>query len=88
MRACPRRTRVRQTAYNGRMTSLKPAVLNSSSTLAGAALARPSTASTLGRLDVARALLLEPFGLTDAALARALGEITSYGVDDADLYFQ
>ena len=70
------------------MTSLKPAVLNSSSTLAGAALARPTTASTLGRLEVARALLLEPFGLTDAALARALGEITSYGVDDADLYFQ
>jgi len=33
-------------------------------------------------------LLLAPFGLTHAHLNRALGEITSYGADDADLYFQ
>ena len=49
---------------------------------------RPTSASTSGRLEIAQKLLLAPFGLTDAALNRALGEITSYGVDDADLYFQ
>ena len=49
---------------------------------------RPTTASTTDRLEIAQKLLLAPFGLTDAALNRALGEITSYGVDDADLYFQ
>src|ERR1700710_842838 len=43
---------------------------------------------TLERLATAQRLLLEPFGLTEAHLSRALGEITSYGVDDADLYFQ
>ena len=31
---------------------------------------------------------MQPFGLTEAHLNRVLGEITSYGVDDADLYFQ
>ena len=50
--------------------------------------ARPTAASTSDRLAIAQKLLLAPFGLTDAALNRALGEITSYGVDDADLYFQ
>ena len=49
---------------------------------------RPTTASTTDRLEIAQKLLLAPFGLTDAALNRALVEITSYGVDDADLYFQ
>ncbi|MFM9899648.1 MAG: metalloprotease TldD [Polaromonas sp.] len=49
---------------------------------------RPTTASTTDRLEIAQKLLLAPFGLSDAALNRALGEITSYGVDDADLYFQ
>ncbi|MGH8848755.1 MAG: metallopeptidase TldD-related protein, partial [Polaromonas sp.] len=39
-------------------------------------------------MAIARTLLLEPFGLTQTHLSRALGEITSYGVDDADLYFQ
>src|SRR5512133_933064 len=43
---------------------------------------------TLERLDTAQRLLLEPFGLTESHLARALGEITSHRVDDADLYFQ
>jgi len=43
---------------------------------------------TLERLVTARALLLEPFGLTDATLARALRAITEHRVDDADLYFQ
>src|SRR3982751_2061430 len=43
---------------------------------------------TLERLATARGLLLEPFGLDETHLARALGEITSHRVDDADLYFQ
>ncbi len=43
---------------------------------------------TIERLAIAQALLLDPFGLTPAHLQRALGEITSRGVDDADLYFQ
>jgi len=50
--------------------------------------ALPTHESTTERLVIAKRLLLEPFGLNDAALNRALGEITSYGVDDADLYFQ
>ncbi|HAL38781.1 MAG TPA: metalloprotease TldD, partial [Polaromonas sp.] len=50
--------------------------------------ALPTHESTSERLVIAQKLLLEPFGLNDAALNRALGEITSYGVDDADLYFQ
>ena len=49
---------------------------------------RPTKSSTSDRLEIAQALLLAPFGLTEAALNRALGKITSYGVDDADLYFQ
>ncbi|MBK5205942.1 MAG: metalloprotease TldD [Polaromonas sp.] len=56
--------------------------------LVAARSALPTHASTSERLLVAKKLLLEPFGLNDAALNRALGEITSYGVDDADLYFQ
>src|SRR3978361_1731564 len=43
---------------------------------------------TIERLATAQRLLLEPFGLTEAHLLRALGEITSRKVDDADLYFQ
>jgi TldD protein len=43
---------------------------------------------TIERLATARSLLLEPFGLTDAALSRALRTITEHRVDDADLYFQ
>jgi len=42
----------------------------------------------LERLEIAQKLLLSPFGLTEAHLSRALGEITSHGADDADLYFQ
>ena len=49
---------------------------------------KPTSISTSGRLDVAQKLLLTPFGLTDAHLAKALAEITSKGADDADLYFQ
>jgi TldD protein len=77
------------TAYNGSMTSLKSSVASSQPNLTGTArLARPTHESTSGRLEIAQGLLLAPFGLTEAHLSRALGEITSYGVDDADLYFQ
>lgn len=43
---------------------------------------------TLERLATAKKLLLDPFGLTEADLSRALGLIASRQVDDADLYFQ
>jgi TldD protein len=43
---------------------------------------------TLERLATAQRLLLEPFGLDETHLGRALAEITSHRVDDADLYFQ
>ena len=43
---------------------------------------------TLERLAIARALLLEPFSLTDATLAKALATISAHRIDDADLYFQ
>lgn len=43
---------------------------------------------TIERLATARGLLLEPFGLDETHLARALAEITAHKVDDADLYFQ
>jgi TldD protein len=71
-----------------RMTSLRStsaAALNASTT---SSTVRPTSASTSGRLEIAEKLLLAPFGLTPAHLSRALGEITSYGADDADLYFQ
>jgi TldD protein len=43
---------------------------------------------TIERLATARRLLLEPFGLDETHLLRALAEITARRVDDADLYFQ
>jgi TldD protein len=43
---------------------------------------------TLERLAVARELMLEPFGLSDAVLSQALATIAEHRVDDADLYFQ
>src|SRR3954447_19078226 len=43
---------------------------------------------TIERLATARGLLLEPFGLDETHLARALAEIRTHQVDDADLYFQ
>lgn len=43
---------------------------------------------TLERLAQAQGLLLEPFGLTDAALTKALRTISAHRIDDADLYFQ
>src|SRR4030095_4694653 len=43
---------------------------------------------TIERLAIARSLLLEPFGLDETALARALATIAPHRIDDADLYFQ
>ena len=43
---------------------------------------------TLERLAIAQQLMLEPFGLSEAALSRALAVIGEHRVDDADLYFQ
>jgi TldD protein len=43
---------------------------------------------TIERLAVARSLLLEPFGLDESDLARALKEIMLHRIDEADLYFQ
>src|SRR4051812_31282067 len=43
---------------------------------------------TIERLAIARALLLEPFGLDESKLAAALAAISSHRIDDADLYFQ
>src|SRR6478609_11151569 len=43
---------------------------------------------TIERLATAQRLLLEPFGLDESHLLRALAEITAHKVDDADLYFQ
>ena len=79
---------MQRAAYNRGMTTLRSAsnsVLNASTT---SSTVRPTTVSTSGRLEVAQKLLLTPFGLTEAHLAKALSEITSKGADDADLYFQ
>jgi len=78
----------RQTAYNGRMTSLRSTPASASNKSTASSTAKPTAESTSGRLEIAEKLLLAPFGLTQAHLSRALGEITSYGADDADLYFQ
>ena len=43
---------------------------------------------TLARLVAARSQLLEPYGLSELDLAKALRLITEHRVDDADLYFQ
>lgn len=43
---------------------------------------------TMERLATARTLLLDPFGLSDADLFRALALIGQHRIDDADLYFQ
>ncbi|KDC77710.1 TldD/PmbA family protein [Bordetella bronchiseptica MBORD635] len=42
----------------------------------------------ISALATAKTLLLDPWGLTEADLARALGEIFTHKVDYADLYFQ
>ena len=70
------------------MTSLRSSSASALNASTLSSSVRPTTASTSGRLDIAQKLLLAPFGLTQAHLSRALGEIMSRGVDDADLYFQ
>lgn len=70
------------------MTSLRSTPASASNKSTASSTAKPTAASTSGRLEIAEKLLLAPFGLTQAHLSRALGEITSHGADDADLYFQ
>ena len=43
---------------------------------------------TIERLAIAQTLMLEPYGMTEATLARALATIGEHRIDDADLYFQ
>ena len=43
---------------------------------------------TLERLAIAQGLLLDPNGLNESSLQRALAEISQHRIDDADLYFQ
>ena len=70
------------------MTSLRSSAASALNASITSSTARPNAISTAGRLEIAQKLLLAPFGLTEAHLRRALGEITSHGADDADLYFQ
>lgn len=42
----------------------------------------------IDHLDIARSVLLEPFGLDEATLERAISTIFEHRVDYADLYFQ
>ncbi|MBJ7264889.1 MAG: metalloprotease TldD, partial [Burkholderiaceae bacterium] len=39
-------------------------------------------------LASAKSLLLDPWGLTESDISRAIGEIFTHKVDYADLYFQ
>src|SRR6185436_13596590 len=39
-------------------------------------------------LDIAKATLLAPFGIDEAATQRVFGTILAHKADDADLYFQ
>ena len=47
-----------------------------------------SSEPTIERLNVARRLLLEPFGLDESDLIQTLSAIKAHKVDEADLYFQ
>ena len=47
-----------------------------------------SSTTNIAPLEVAQALLLEPHGLQDKHLARALADIFTHKADYADLYFQ
>ncbi|NYT66738.1 metalloprotease TldD [Alcaligenaceae bacterium] len=42
----------------------------------------------ISALDTARSVLLDPWGLSETDMARAMGEIFTHKVDYADLYFQ
>jgi TldD protein len=43
---------------------------------------------TINALATAKSVLLDPWGLTESDIARAMGEIFTHKVDYADLYFQ
>ncbi|MDE1948217.1 MAG: metalloprotease TldD [Burkholderiales bacterium] len=43
---------------------------------------------TIERLAIAEALMLQPFGLGESAISKALATIAEHRIDDADLYFQ
>ncbi|MCU0968805.1 MAG: metalloprotease TldD [Rubrivivax sp.] len=43
---------------------------------------------TLERLAIAQSLMLDPSGISEATLSRALATIREHRVDDADLYFE
>jgi len=43
---------------------------------------------SISALATAKSVLLDPWGLTESDMARALGEIFTHKVDYADLYFQ
>lgn len=46
------------------------------------------TDPSISALATAKSVLLDPWGLTEADMARAIGEIFTHKVDYADLYFQ
>src|SRR5690625_1090030 len=50
--------------------------------------AMKQTEPAIVALDTAKSLILEPWGLDESHMARAMGEIFSHQVDYADLYFQ
>ena len=70
------------------MVSLKSSPASRAHNGSAALGARVQVDATTERLAIADKLLLAPFGLSEAHLRRALSEISAYGVDDADLYFQ
>jgi len=76
------------TAYNAAMVSLKSSPAPRAHHGSAALGARVQVDATTERLAIADKLLLAPFGLNEAHLRHALSEISAYGVDDADLYFQ
>ncbi len=88
MGATTREAAIWPDAYNGPMTSLRSSSGSRLNSSTQSSSIKPTAASTSSRLAIAEKLLLAPFGLTQAHLSRALGEIMANGVDDADLYFQ
>lgn len=48
----------------------------------------PSQMTEKDNLDLAKSILLDPFGLDESALIKAMGTIFNHQVDYADLYFQ
>ena len=46
------------------------------------------TKTELSTHDIAKATLLAPFGMDEAAMDRVFGTILTHRADDADLFFQ